>query len=197
MTTKVFFLTFIPLFVAVDALGTVPLLLGFTKDMDFKEVKKIIRKSIFFAFLLGVSFILVGKAIFEFLSITTPDFMIAGGALLFILSIITLIGKEQYHAITKHLAAVPLATPLLIGPGVLSTLLILVDLYSWPIVIISFFANMVVAGIIFINADYIKQIFGEAFIEILSKIASLLLAAIGVMLFRKGVISIISDYFSR
>ncbi|OGS24559.1 MAG: hypothetical protein A2297_05235 [Elusimicrobia bacterium RIFOXYB2_FULL_48_7] len=194
---KVFLLTFVPVFVAIDILSTIPIFLGVTKGFEKNRIRNIIVMSISVAFVLGVIFIFVGKVLFKFMGITTADFMIAGGALLFIFSINALVGKtetEQVNA-SKYFAAVPLATPLIAGPGALTTLIILVDLYGISIVLVSFLANIIIAGILLFYAELLKRIIGETGIEVFSKVSGLFLAAIGVMLFRKGIIEVILQYF--
>ncbi|MGD1042884.1 MAG: MarC family protein [Sedimentisphaerales bacterium] len=83
-------LSFIPLFVAVDAIGVLPIFVSLTEGLDKQQKNKIIVQSMVTAFLLAVSFILVGKLVFKLLGITIGDFMVAGGALLFCIAIIDL-----------------------------------------------------------------------------------------------------------
>src|SRR5512136_2086218 len=83
-------LSFIPLFVAVDAIGVLPIFVSLTEGLDKQQKNKIIVQSMVTAFLLAVGFILVGKLVFRLLGITIGDFMVAGGALLFCFAIIDL-----------------------------------------------------------------------------------------------------------
>ena len=75
--------TFIPLFVAVDAIGVLPIFVGLTEDLDAKQKNQVVIQSIWTASVVAIIFILVGKLIFRYLGITIADFMIAGGAILF------------------------------------------------------------------------------------------------------------------
>jgi len=81
--TKNILLAFIPIFVAVDAIGVIPIFVSLTRQIEKKEKGEIIFQSIFTALGLTLGFIFVGKAVFKFLNITVADFMIAGGAILF------------------------------------------------------------------------------------------------------------------
>ncbi len=88
-----FFLSFIPLFVAVDAIGVLPIFASLTVGLTQKELSTIIIQSMFTAICLSLVFGLVGKQLFNFLGIEIADFMIAGGQyysalLLLILSIL-------------------------------------------------------------------------------------------------------------
>jgi len=79
------------------------------------------------ALCLAVEFIFLGEAIFRLLGITMGDFMIAGGVLLFILAILDLVSPEKRRRIpSRELGIVPLGTPLIAGPVVLTTSLIIV-----------------------------------------------------------------------
>jgi len=84
---KNIFLSFIPLFVAVDAIGALPIFVSLTEGLEKNEKGKIIIQSMLTASGLAIGFILVGKAVFRLLGITIGDFMIAGGAILFCLAI--------------------------------------------------------------------------------------------------------------
>ena len=77
-------LSFIPLFVAVDAIGVLPIFVSLTDGLDKQQKNKIIVQSMVTAFLLAVSFILVGKLVFKLLGISIGDFMVAGGALIIV-----------------------------------------------------------------------------------------------------------------
>ena len=180
-------LSFIPLFVAVDAIGVLPIFVSITEGLQKNERAKIITQSIITASCLGIGFILLGKIIFRLLGITIGDFMIAGGAILFCLAITDIINPVKKRRIpSKDLGAVPLGTPLIVGPAVLTTSLVIVPQYGLLSTMISVIANILVAGLVFSLASALIRFLGEAGSKALSKIMSLLLAAIAVMLIRKG-----------
>jgi len=186
-------LAFIPLFVAVDAIGLLPIFVSLTEGLDRKEKKKIIVQSMFTAFLLAVSFILVGKLVFRLLGITIGDFMIAGGALLFCIAIIDIINHtKQRRMPEKDLGAVPIGTPLIVGPAVLATSLVIISQYGPLPTIIAVIANILIAGLVFNSSYWLIKVLGDAGTKALSKIMSLLLAAIAVMLIRKGIMMFLS-----
>src|SRR3990167_3510286 len=80
-----FVMTFIPLFVAFDAIGVLPIYMSLTEDMETSARSRILRESIITASVLTVLFLLVGKGIFIMLGITISDFQIAGGLILKVL----------------------------------------------------------------------------------------------------------------
>ncbi|MGD2093617.1 MAG: MarC family protein [Phycisphaerales bacterium] len=180
-------LSFIPLFVAVDAIGVLPIFISITEGLEKSERAKIILQSMVTASCLAIGFILVGKLVFRALGITISDFMIAGGAILFCLSIIDIINPVKRRRIPgKELGAVPLGTPLIVGPAVLTTSLVIVSEYGLLPTMISVIANIFVAGFVFSLSAVLIKFLGEAGSKALSKVTSLLLAAIAVMLIRRG-----------
>ncbi len=190
---KEFLLAFIPIFVTVDALGTLPIFYSLTQDLDQQKRKAIIFQSMVTALCLAIGFIFLGKAIFSFLGITMADFMVAGGSVLFCIAIVDLVkpGKQRRIS-TDELGAVPLGTPLIVGPAVLTTSLMLVDQYGLPETIVSVFLNISLAGIIFSFSDQLIKFFGKGGSSALSRVMALLLAAIAVMMIRKGIFLIIA-----
>ncbi len=186
-------LAFIPVFVAVDAIGVLPLFISLTNKLSAKERRKAIFQSLWTAISLALVFILVGKWLFSILGITVGDFMVAGGAILFCIAIMDLIqpGKQKGIA-PEELGAVPLGTPLIVGPAVLTTCLIIVDQYGVPATIISVILNVSFAALIFSFSGGVIKIMGKAGAGALSRIMALLLAAIAVMMIRKGFIKLIN-----
>jgi len=180
-------LSFISIFVAVDAVGVLPIFISLTEGREEKEKTKIIVQSMFTASGLAVGFILLGKGVFKLLGITIGDFMVAGGAILFCLAITDLLNPIKKQRIPgTELGAVPLGTPLIVGPAVLTSSLVMISNYGfWPTVI-SVLLNIFLAGLIFKSSAALMRLVGDAGTKALSKIMSLLLAAIAVMLIRKG-----------
>ena len=182
-------LSFIPLFVAVDAIGVLPIFVSLTDGLDKQQKSKIIVQSMVTAFLLAVSFILVGKLVFKLLGISIGDFMVAGGALLFCIAIIDLMNPTKERRMpVKDLGAVPIGTPLIVGPAVLTTSLVIISEYGLLPTVIAVIGNILFAGLIFGGSYWLIKVLGEAGTKALSKIMSLLLAAIAVMLIRKGIL---------
>jgi multiple antibiotic resistance protein len=88
-------LSFIPLFVAVDAFGVLPIFVGLTEGISTKERNKVITQSIWTASIVAIVFLLIGRLIFRVLGIEVADFMIAGGAILFCISITDIINPTR------------------------------------------------------------------------------------------------------
>lgn len=184
-------LTFIPIFVAVDAIGNIPLFVSLVEGLHKKQIQKVITKSITIATAVAIIFMFIGKWILRFIGITIPDFQIAGGALLFIISVRLLLPGTTKHLLSdghdKDVGVFPLGTPLITGPAVLTTTLMMLDSFGlWP-TFISLAVNMVIVWITLAKANSIIRLMGTSGTRAFSKIMYILLAAIGVMMVRRGV----------
>ena len=181
----------------MDAIGVLPFVLSLTQDMGTQERTRTVRYAILTALGLGLAFIIVGKSIFWLLGISVADFLVAGGIILLVLSINHLIrGKlvEIEPTIGQQtIGVVPLGTPLIVGPAVLTTLLLLIDQYSVQgtlgiiVVIIAFIVNLAIAWLIFAQSSRVARLLRAGGMTALSKIASLLLAAIAVTMISLGI----------
>lgn len=183
-----FWLCFVPLFVAVDAVGVLPVFFSLTEGIDERKRRRVIWQSLLTGSLVAVIFVMIGKAVFRLLGISPADFMIAGGILLFAISVrdILVLHKHPDPEDPESLGAVPVGVPLIVGPAVLTTILLLVDQYGILPTLSATIVNIFLAGITFRFAGLISRLLGRAGTKAVSKLASLLLAAIAVMMVRKG-----------
>jgi len=184
-----FWLCFVPLFVAVDAIGVLPTFLSLSQGMEPRQVRRIILQSMATATGVALAFLALGTAILDLLGITVADFMVAGGILLFVLAMGDLLANEklQRRIDPDSLGAVPLGVPLITGPAVLVTSMLLLNQYGAAWTAAAIVANILIAGLVFRFAAGIGGVLGRVGEKIVSKIAMLLLAAIAVMMVRKGV----------
>ncbi|MBU1061460.1 MAG: MarC family protein [Candidatus Omnitrophica bacterium] len=181
-------LAFIPVFVAVDAIGVLPIFISFTRDIGEKDRIKIIYQSLITALCLAFGFVFLGKAVFKLLNISIGDFMIAGGAVLFCIAIMDVLNPGKRRRVpAKDLGAVPLGTPLIVGPAVLTTALIIIPEYGLFATLGSITINVFIAGAVFLFSEFLIKLLGEAGAKALSKVTSLLLAAIAIMMIRRGI----------
>ncbi|MEK6698185.1 MAG: MarC family protein [Nitrospirota bacterium] len=183
-----FLVSLIPIFVALDAPGTLPLFVAMTEKVKRLERKKIVRQSIVTAFMVTVGFVLLGRAIFRALGILVEDFMIAGGIVLLIIAIADIVrAGEKKIPLSPTFGVVPLGTPLIAGPATLTTSLVLVGSYGYVPVILSLIVNILLAGIIFSQSDRIIRLIGINGSRAFAKVAALILAAFAVKMIRSGV----------
>ena len=189
-----FILTFIALFVAVDAIGNIPIFISLIDQTTKKQREKVIRDSVSTATVVAILFMLIGKLILRFIGITIADFQIAGGTLLFFISVRLLLPTTSKVFLgdthDRDLGVFPLGTPLITGPAVLTTTLMMVDSYGMFPTFVSLFLNMIIVWITLVKSDLFIKLMGHGGLRALSKIMYILLAAIGVMMVRRGIFGI-------
>ncbi len=190
-----YILTFIPIFVAVDAIGNIPLFVSLVEGANKKQRHRIIIESISTATVVAIIFMFIGKWILRFIGITIPDFQIAGGMLLFIISMRLLLPGATKSLLSngrdKDVGVFPLGTPLITGPAVLTTTLMMLDSFGIAATFISLLINMLFVWVTLAKADTIMGALGAGGTRAFSKIMYILLAAIGVMMVRRGIMEII------
>lgn len=186
-------LAFIPVFVAVDAVGVLPIFVSLTEEFDRRQRRKVIFQSMITATCLAAGFIFLGKAVFNLLGISVGDFMVAGGVILFCIAIMDIMNPTKRRRIPSgELGTVPLGTPLIVGPAVLTTSLIILEEYGFIATFIAVLVNVLLAGLIFSLSNVLIKTLGTSGSRALSKITSLLLAAIAVMMIRKGILQLLA-----
>jgi multiple antibiotic resistance protein len=185
-TTK-FLTAFIPIFVAIDAIGMVAIFIGLGASVDPKRRQQEAILGIGTALAISVGFMFLGKLIFQALGITVADFQVAGGLLLLTFAIRDLldVGGEK-RPTSEAFGIVPLGMPLIAGPALLTALLVLIDSVGMVYTLASLIVNLIIVAIVFHYADRLTKWMGKQGINGISKLVSLLLAAIAVSLIRRG-----------
>ncbi len=183
-----FLLVFIPIFVAIDIIGILPLYLSITENVRGESRAKVVRQSILTALIIGIVFLFLGRLLFNFLGITEADFKIAGGLILLVLAITDLLfpGKSRL-TFSPEIGIVPIGTPLIVGPAVLTTLILMVDIYGYFLTAMSFLINLFVVYLVLTYSERIFKILGGGGTRAFGKVISLFLAAIAIMMIRVGI----------
>lgn len=192
---KDFWLAFVPLFVAVDAVGSLPLFIGLTERLTPARRRVVVYQSMVTALVVAFSFLFVGHKALRLMGVSIQDFLIAGGSLLFVLALVELSSTDHRRRPPmdeETLGAVPIGVPLIVGPAVLTTSLLLIDtLGPWQTGA-ALAANILLAGVILLSCDWTMRLLGAAGSRVVSKLASLILAALGVMLVRRGLTELLT-----
>jgi multiple antibiotic resistance protein len=189
---KPYILSFIPLFVAIDAIGNIPIFLSLVEHFSKKQRNRIVFDAVSTATAVAVIFMFIGTWVFSVLGITIPDFQIAGGALLFIIAARLLLPGAQKSSLTsssndKSMGVFPLGTPLITGPATLATTLMIMNSFGPMVTLVSVILNMFFVWFTLVKSDVIIKIIGTSGIRAFSKIMYILLAAIAVMMIRHGI----------
>lgn len=184
-------LAFIPLFVAIDVIGILPIFMSLVEGVEKPQKARFINQSVITALSVSIGFLAVGKFVFSILGIEIYDFKIAGGLLLLVFAINDLLFSEKSKkTITSTMGVVPLGIPLVVGPAVLTTIIVTVDTYGYIPTITSLVVNLFIVWIVFLKSNFIYRVMGEGGSKAFAKVASLLLAAIAVMMIRRGFMDI-------
>jgi len=198
---------FAALFFIIDPIGNVPLFLAITPKNDFIERKQIVKKASIASALILIFFLLTGNLILNLFHITIGAFRIAGGILIFIISLRMLFvfkpsqktsPQEEREAMEKEdVSFFPLAIPLLSGPGAITTIILLRnnchDIFHYLIILSVILLVSVFTYFILKESQYLMRIFGQTGINILVRLMGLLLSVIAVQFAIDGIKDIIPE----
>jgi multiple antibiotic resistance protein len=181
--------TFIPLFVAIDIFWLLPIFTASTERLSAKKRGSIIRQSIITALLVSLVFTAIGELVFKVIGITVDDFKVAGGLLLLVLAIsdLTSLGSKGMIKPSETAGVVPLGVPLIVGPAVLTTIIVLTDHYGVFPTVFALVLNLFVVWLSLVWAKRLMSFLGRNGVAALSKIMAILLASISVMMIRLGI----------
>jgi multiple antibiotic resistance protein len=207
--TKVITLSFIALITMVNPLAVVPSFVALTEDTSRR-----IRASVAFVASIAcivvlATFLLAGNYVFQFFGITVPAFQIMGGIIFLANALRTLIvddrrafnagGEKRMEDVDVRraeldpasIAVVPLAVPMLSGPGAITSVMVLVNLYPSVeqkfAVVIAIVGVGVVSYVVLLGAVPLSHVMGDRGRAVFSKVMALLLGAIGIQFIINGV----------
>jgi multiple antibiotic resistance protein len=185
----------VALFIIIDPLGNLPIFIGLTEGLTQKERKDTFVEALYVGFLLLLLFTLAGTGILTLFRISLDDFKIAGGLLLLAISISMLV-RGHFVEITdkRDIGAVPLGIPLMVGPGAITTAMVLIGLYGVKLTLAAVIINFIISGIIFYWSDVIYEKLGHTGSMIIAKVMAIIIAAIAVKFIREGIVSLFHFY---
>jgi multiple antibiotic resistance protein len=184
--------SFVTIFAIMDPFASLPAFLAFTRKCKDDELRSVATKAVLIAGGLAFLFTLAGPMLLSALSVTLSDFKIAGGIVLVLLGLENSInlnlssngkGKEGLDS-----AAVLIGTPLLTGPGLMTSLVILDKEYSTVPVLVALLGALLVSWAILMNAGRVRRALGDRVIMIASKVIGLFLMAMGIAFIRSGLV---------
>lgn len=180
--------TFVPLFIVIDAFGNLPFVISLSEDMTRSERHKMINIAVITAALVGLAFVFLGRLILDVMGISVGAFAIAGGLILLVLSVRYILTGHVVEIVKEEMVAVvPIGTPLTVGPATITTLLLLATQFPLYLVLIAFALNIAIAWAVFMLSGWFSRFLGQGGLRAVSKVFSLLLAAIAVTMIIDGV----------
>jgi multiple antibiotic resistance protein len=183
-----FLQAFIPMFVAIDPIGLAAIFLGLGQGLAAKQRQQIARQATITGGVVALIFLFLGANIFKAVGISVSDFQIAGGLILFILAARELIlPASKPEKMSHDFGVVPLGMPLIAGPALITTLIAFAQTLGVTIALAAFVANLALVILAFLFSDRLGRVIGATGLRAISKIISMLLAAIAVNMIRRGV----------
>ncbi|MBS7650805.1 MAG: MarC family protein [Candidatus Bathyarchaeia archaeon] len=179
----------IALFIVVDPLGNIPIFISLTRNLSKEERRRVFNTAGIVAFIIAIGIVLGGQQILNLFGIGLYSIMIAGGILLAILSIKILVygGWVEGEGSEEDLGAVPIAFPLLVGPGAITTLLVYNQRAGIMVSVISVLIVMAVTRIILQFIDSIYRILGRVGSAVVARLMAVFIAAIAVEFMIEGI----------
>ena len=190
----------IPLLIIMDPLGNLPFFLLFTEKITPSERRKVAAIASFAACIILIFFGITGDSVLRFFGIGLPAFQLAGGFIFFIYALQMLClfpsglkttSEEEQEGVEKeNVALVPLATPLLAGPGAITAVLVWQQPPDSSVNTVLLLAAIIIACIIvyliFYFGVWIKRVMGVGGIRVMTRLMGLLLAVIAVQFMMSG-----------
>lgn len=208
-TVNAFVAAFLPLFVALNIPGVLPLYIGMTESMEARARRALLLRAMTVAVVLALLMLFAGEIIFRTLGITVHDLRVGGGLILLVLSITDLVfgdmkkrrggnGDSDHDAShdANELAVVPLGIPLIIGPAAITTILVTQGQFGLILTLASILVNMALVYAAFAFGPRLLARFGAGFSKAVAKVASLFLAAIAVAMIRAGIVGMLAQLTS-
>jgi multiple antibiotic resistance protein len=181
--------SFITIFVIMDPFASSPYFLALTQKMTREEAVAAANKAITIAGVIAVVFLFVGPYLLDYLGVTLDDFRVAGGIVLGLLGLEMVLGFSLSPPNVAHnwnAVAVIIATPLLTGPGLLSSLLILSNEHGYWTPLLATAAALFCSWVLLRESENVREKVGHRPIEVLSKVFGLFLLTIAVHYVRVG-----------
>lgn len=200
MDLKLFGEVFVTLFVIMDPPGMVPIYLALTGALSARDRNRAGTQAVALAFGVIVVFAVAGQTLLDYLHVDLPALQGAGGLLLILIALELLTGRsdDPNQQVTSNIALVPLGTPLLAGPGAIVATMLFVqradDLRDYVAVAVGIVAAMVAVWLALRFSGGIVKVLRPGGIEVLTRIAGLLLAAIAVQLIADAVAAFVRQY---
>ncbi len=198
---------FFPLLVVMDPVGTTAIFAGFTGEVEKRKKNKLVWQALLTSLILGLVFTLFGHVLLRVIGVDMADLLVAGGIVLLWMSLQDIVRDKTEEALKlpETFGVVPLGTPLIIGPGAITTLLMHSRLDApfwsglpslWP-VLLALAANLAIMGLCLFSADWLMRELGRSVATAVSKVFMLILAAYSVMMIRYGVFEIAASFAGK
>ena len=178
----------VALFIVVNPLGSVPIFVSLTQDMDKQQRKRTYHLAILTGLILLAFFALVGQNVLILFGISLDSFMIAGGILLLIVAVKLLVigGWTENLSLSESVGAVPIGCPLLVGPGAITTAILSLQSSGILVTLLSVAITFIIVWLILRFIDPIYRVLGKNGSLVITRVMALLIASIAVQYVLEG-----------
>ena len=194
---EIFIQTFFLYFIVIDPLGTTPLFLIVTHFMETKDKIKTALSATTIAAVILLFFALLGSSLLSYLNISFPAFTIAGGIILFLISMEMLFDKRQQRKEddieynSERVSVFPLATPLIAGPAAITSVIVSVsdigtNFTNQAVGILALVLVLLLTFTIFFIASKSSKIINKKIISVISRVIAIILAGLSVQYILDG-----------
>lgn len=184
---------YVQLLAIMNPFSVVPTFLNMTQGVDRREVVRIVKRATIAGLLIVITFTLVGKYILEVFSVSIAGLRVGGGIILLVLAIDMLgEGPRTKRMHSEDIAVVPIATPLIIGPGTITTILLLTaskpgDVVNVLLVLIAGIAACLTSFAVLGASRLLVRYLRASVIRALGRFMALIIAGIAVEMIATGV----------
>ncbi|MEM4243787.1 MAG: MarC family protein [Candidatus Bathyarchaeia archaeon] len=185
----------IVLFIIVDPFGNVPIFMGLTEKMTEAQKRKVFNTATLVGIILLLVFAFTGQEIFLIFGISIYSFEVAGGVLLLIIAIRILISGSMHESVEspESIGAVPIAMPLLVGPGAITTTILNLQAYGTLVTIISVLVVLFITWIILRYLSVVYNFLGKTGAVVIARVMALLIAAMAIQYILGGISAYIAN----
>jgi multiple antibiotic resistance protein len=186
-----FIKAFFAIFGVMDPVGNVPVFLTLTEKMGRGAARSLARRAVIRAGAILLVFTFLGNAILSAFHVSMESFRIAGGLVLTLIGLQILFGLDgtsrSEASGEADVSVVPLATPLIAGPGTLTSAVILAKEYGYLVTLAGIAANLALSYLLFHQAHVVLKLLGKKGTVVFAKVMGLILVAIGVEFIRNAI----------
>ena len=185
------------LFFVINVLGNIPLYMGLLGRYSPKKQRMILIREYAIALVILLAFNFFGARIFEFLGITHHILGMAGGILLLLISITMIFPSHEAEKGPQHEPMiVPLATPVIAGPGSITAVMLFSSRTENPLMMTGVIVGaMVVSCLIALCSSFFKKGLGEKGLVAFERLGGMIVALIAVQMFATGTIALVKSSF--
>jgi multiple antibiotic resistance protein len=179
----------IALFIIVDPFGNIPIFMGLTEKMENSARKKVYNTAVLVGFILLLVFAFLGQELLSIFGLSIYSFEVAGGILLLLISIRILVSGSMHEHVEspESIGAVPIAIPLLVGPGAITTTIFNLQAYGTLTAILSVVIVLSLTWVILRFINKIYRVLGKTGSLVIARVMALFIAAIAIQYILTGI----------